>query len=79
MSSFEYATVIKVDEDRGRITLRRIGAGGSWRQKPSTLAPAQWLDTTRFWRFVWMDDHALIELDTPGRLVATECALRSRL
>ena len=33
LSSFEYATITKIDEARGRITLRRIGTGGSWRQK----------------------------------------------
>ena len=33
LSSFEYATIIKVDEARGRVTLRRLGPGGSWRQK----------------------------------------------
>ena len=45
-------------------------------ESPQSLDPDQWHDTARFWRFVWMDDHALIELDTPGRLVAAECALR---
>jgi hypothetical protein len=43
---------------------------------PHSLDPDQWHDKNRFWRFVWMDDHALIELDSPGRLVAAECALR---
>ena len=48
-------------------------------ESPASLDPSQWSDRDRFWRFVWMDDHAMIELDTPGRLVAAECALRTAM
>ncbi len=33
LEAFEYAIVLKIDEARGRVTLRRIGSDGSWRQK----------------------------------------------
>ncbi len=33
LQTFEYVTVTKIDEARGHVTLRRIGSGGSWRQK----------------------------------------------
>ena len=33
LPSFEYATVVKIDEDRGRVTLSCVGSGGTWRQK----------------------------------------------
>ena len=48
-------------------------------ESPFSMDPSQWCDTERFWRFVWMDDHALIELDSPGRLDAAECALQSAM
>ena len=33
LTRHEYAVVSKVDAARGRITLRRVGGAGSWRQK----------------------------------------------
>ena len=45
-------------------------------ESPQSLNPSSSSDDERFFAYEWVDDHIMIELDRPGRLVAAETCLR---
>ncbi|KAG3102357.1 hypothetical protein PI125_g14196 [Phytophthora idaei] len=56
-----------------------FGRAISWllgRESPSSLSGGANSDTETFFPYEWVDDHVLVEADTPGRLDAASSALR---
>ena len=56
-----------------------MGNGIAWlvgNESPHSLNPHLSNDTAPFWPFVWVDDHVLVEPDTPGHLTAADLTLR---
>lgn len=56
-----------------------VGNAMSWllgQQSPASINPHVYTDTTPFFAYEWVDDHVLIEPDTPGRLESAELAFR---
>ena len=56
-----------------------MGNGISWlvgRESPHTLNPHLSRDDKPFFAYEWVDDHILVELDTPRRLESANTALR---